>query len=81
MRMEVTAAYAAAHGFPAFTTTNATSRWKDVQQVNDSGLRAAARYARGGALRTAASISLTAKRPGTIMSLNGEYAGTSIEND
>ena len=41
MRMEVTAAYAARHGFPCFTTTNATSRWKDVQQVNDSGIRAA----------------------------------------
>ena len=40
MRMEVTAAYAAEHGFEAFTTTNATSRWKDVGQVNDSGIRA-----------------------------------------
>ena len=39
MRMEVTAAYAAEHGFGCFTTTNATSRWKDVRQVNDSGLR------------------------------------------
>jgi hypothetical protein len=45
MRMEVAVAYAAAHGFPAFTTTNATSRWKDVKQVNDAGQRAAARYA------------------------------------
>jgi predicted adenine nucleotide alpha hydrolase (AANH) superfamily ATPase len=33
MRMEVTAAYASEHGFPCFTTTNATSRWKDVKQV------------------------------------------------
>ena len=40
MRMEVTAAYASEHGFECFTTTNATSRWKDVKQVNDSGLRA-----------------------------------------
>jgi predicted adenine nucleotide alpha hydrolase (AANH) superfamily ATPase len=31
MRMEVTAAYAVAHGFGVFTTTNATSRWKDVR--------------------------------------------------
>jgi predicted adenine nucleotide alpha hydrolase (AANH) superfamily ATPase len=45
MRMEVTAAYAAEHGFGVFTTTNATSRWKDVQQVNGAGVRAAARYA------------------------------------
>jgi len=44
MRMEVTAAYAAAHGFPCFTTTNATSRWKDVQQVNTSGIRAEEPY-------------------------------------
>lgn len=44
MRMEVTALYAHTHGFPAFTTTNATSRWKDVDQVNGSGIRAAARY-------------------------------------
>eukprot|EP00747_Dinoflagellata_sp_TGD_P058674 gnl/TRDRNA2_/TRDRNA2_151229_c0_seq2.p1 gnl/TRDRNA2_/TRDRNA2_151229_c0~~gnl/TRDRNA2_/TRDRNA2_151229_c0_seq2.p1 ORF type:complete len:333 (+),score=79.50 gnl/TRDRNA2_/TRDRNA2_151229_c0_seq2:59-1057(+) len=44
MRMEVTAAYAAEHGFPCFTTTNATSRWKDVDQVNGSGLRAAEKY-------------------------------------
>lgn len=41
MRMEVTAAYARRHGFDAFTTTNATSRWKDESQVNGSGLRAA----------------------------------------
>jgi len=44
MRMEVTAAYAHEHGFGCFTTTNATSRWKDADQVNSSGLRAAARY-------------------------------------
>lgn len=44
MRMEVTAAFAATNGFECFTTTNATSRWKDVQQVNESGLRAAAQY-------------------------------------
>ena len=44
MRMEVTAAYAAQHGFPVFTTTNATSRWKDVAQVNASGVRAAKRH-------------------------------------
>ena len=49
MRMEVTAAYAVAHGFPCFTTTNATSRWKDVKQVNDSGIRAA--RAHGGKVK------------------------------
>jgi predicted adenine nucleotide alpha hydrolase (AANH) superfamily ATPase len=36
--------YAFEHGFDCFTTTNATSRWKDQPQVNGSGLRAAAKY-------------------------------------
>ncbi len=44
MRMEVTALYAHRHQFDAIATTNATSRWKDVKQVDDSGYRAAARY-------------------------------------
>eukprot|EP00466_Bigelowiella_natans_P009637 jgi/Bigna1/43723/e_gw1.83.104.1 len=44
MRFERTADYAAQHGFTHFTTTNATSRWKDQNQVNDSGARAAAAY-------------------------------------
>ena len=44
MRMERTALYAYEHGFHAICTTNATSRWKDVKQVDDSGRRAVARY-------------------------------------
>ncbi|EQC31376.1 hypothetical protein SDRG_10977 [Saprolegnia diclina VS20] len=44
MRMEVTAAYAVEHGFDYFTTTNATSRWKDELQVNLAGVRAALLY-------------------------------------
>lgn len=39
--MEKTAAYAVENGFTHFTTTNATSRWKDIQQVNTSGIKAA----------------------------------------
>ncbi len=34
MRMERTALYAHEHGFDCFTTTNATSRWKDQRQVH-----------------------------------------------
>jgi predicted adenine nucleotide alpha hydrolase (AANH) superfamily ATPase len=41
---QVTAAYANSNGFDFFTTTNATSRWKDEQQVNLSGVRAALLY-------------------------------------
>jgi len=44
MRMERTALYAHENGFDCFTTTNATSRWKDQEQVNSSGFRAAAKY-------------------------------------
>jgi len=44
MRMERTALYAIENGFTYFSTTNATSRWKDVVQVNDSGRKAATRY-------------------------------------
>jgi len=42
--MEVTALYAKENGYPVFTTTNATSRWKDIDQVNQSGIKAAQRY-------------------------------------
>jgi epoxyqueuosine reductase len=48
MRMEVTAHYAATHGFHCFTTTNATSRWKDESQVDGAGLRAARDAAAAG---------------------------------
>jgi predicted adenine nucleotide alpha hydrolase (AANH) superfamily ATPase len=44
MRMERTALYAHENGFHYITTTNATSRWKDVKQVNESGIRAAGKY-------------------------------------
>lgn len=44
MRMERAALYAHEHGYQAIATTNATSRWKDVQQVNESGQRAASSY-------------------------------------
>ena len=44
MRLERTALYAYENGFDSFTTTNATSRWKDEAQVNASGLKAAAKY-------------------------------------
>lgn len=44
MRMEVTAMYAYEQNFQYFTTTNATSRWKDQIQVNLAGIRAARLY-------------------------------------
>ena len=44
MRMERTALYAHEHGFHAIATTNSTSRWKDMKQVDESGYRCAARY-------------------------------------
>jgi len=44
MRMERTALYAHEKGYQAIATTNATSRWKDVDQVDESGFRAAEKY-------------------------------------
>jgi len=44
MRLERTALHAHEQGFDSFTTTNATSRWKDEAQVNASGFKAAAKY-------------------------------------
>jgi len=44
MRMERTALYAHEHNYNAIGSTNATSRWKDENQVDDSGSRAAAKY-------------------------------------
>lgn len=37
LRMEVTADYAAGHDFQVIATTNATSRWKDAEQVRALG--------------------------------------------
>jgi hypothetical protein len=44
LRLEKTALYAHEHGFKVFATTNGIGRWKDIQQVNDSGHRAASLY-------------------------------------
>ena len=44
MRLERTALYAFENGFDSFSTTNATSRWKDEAQVNASGMKAASKY-------------------------------------
>jgi len=44
MRFERTALYAHEHGFEVFTSSLGISRWKDMQQINDCGARAAAKY-------------------------------------
>jgi predicted adenine nucleotide alpha hydrolase (AANH) superfamily ATPase len=44
MRFERTALYAHEHDFPVFTSSLGISRWKDMQQINDAGTRAASRY-------------------------------------
>ena len=43
-RMEATAQYAAEHGFTVFTTTLASSRWKDLNQIAEAGHHAASLY-------------------------------------
>ncbi|MCO4322663.1 epoxyqueuosine reductase QueH [Aliidiomarina quisquiliarum] len=44
MRFERTALYAYENGFDTITSCLGISRWKDMDQINGSGLRAAARY-------------------------------------
>lgn len=44
LRLTETARYAATHGFTLFTTTLASSRWKSLDQINEAGRMAAARY-------------------------------------
>lgn len=44
MRFERTALYAHEHGFPVFTSCLGISRWKNMNQINDCGERAAAKY-------------------------------------
>ncbi len=44
MRFERTALYAHEHGFPVISSSLGISRWKNMQQINDCGERAAARY-------------------------------------
>ena len=44
MRFERSALYAHEHGFKVFTSSLGLSRWKDMDQINDSGVRAAGRY-------------------------------------
>ncbi len=44
LRLERTALYAYEHGFTVFTSSAGISRWKNLTQVNESGLRVATRY-------------------------------------
>jgi predicted adenine nucleotide alpha hydrolase (AANH) superfamily ATPase len=44
MRFERTALYAAEHGFNLISSTLGISRWKNMDQINTSGTRAAARW-------------------------------------
>ena len=44
MRFEKSALYAVENDFPVFATTLGISRWKDMNQINNSGSRAANRY-------------------------------------
>lgn len=44
LRLEGAAAFARVNGFKIFTSSLGVSRWKDMDQVNDCGQRAASRY-------------------------------------
>jgi epoxyqueuosine reductase len=44
MRFERTALYAHEHGFPVISSSLGISRWKDMNQINQSGILAASHY-------------------------------------
>jgi len=44
MRFERTALYAHEHGFKVITSSLGISRWKNMEQINESGVRAASGY-------------------------------------
>lgn len=44
MRFERTALYAHEHGFPIISSSLGISRWKDMNQINTSGIKAASHY-------------------------------------
>ena len=44
LRLTETARYASEHNFQVFTTTLASSRWKNLEQINEAGRRAASFY-------------------------------------
>ncbi|WP_051785970.1 epoxyqueuosine reductase QueH [Endozoicomonas numazuensis] len=44
MRFERTALYASEHDFPVISSTLGISRWKNMEQINESGIRAASHY-------------------------------------
>lgn len=44
MRFERTALYAYEHGFKVITSSLGISRWKDMNQINESGVKAASHY-------------------------------------
>lgn len=44
MRFARTALYAHEHGFPVITSSLGISRWKNMEQINECGIRAAAPY-------------------------------------
>jgi predicted adenine nucleotide alpha hydrolase (AANH) superfamily ATPase len=44
MRFERTALYAYEHGFPVISSSLGISRWKNMEQINDCGIRAANHY-------------------------------------
>lgn len=44
MRFERTALYAHEHGFDVITSCLGISRWKNMEQINECGIRAASRY-------------------------------------
>ena len=58
-RLCTAASYAANRGFPLFTTTLASSRWKDIRQINEAGFYAEEHCGRMNAATSSPASSTT----------------------
>ena len=78
-RLCVAATYAAEHGFPLFTTTLASSRWKDIRQINDSGTATGARadFTSGA---TSSPDSSTTSSTAAASSASATFSTTTVMN-
>ena len=72
-RLVRAARYAASHGYDILTTTLASSRWKDLEQVDEAGRRAVSLVgtASGEALPSWNTATLGTLRGGTVNEMNG----------
>ena len=76
-RLCVAATYAAEHGFPLFTTTLASSRWKDIRQISGTATGARADFTSGA---TSSPDSSTTSSTAAASSASATFSTTTVMN-